>query len=272
MRFYSNETMFPPKNISRPSLLIVLCALAVLIVMVNGRAALVFQLDATTQEFFLTGSDSGTPIAGTQNGRVWWTAGVPLVGVSQTLDLETGVTATDGISPFESTVFLAQALGGGGTPGFSIRVATETTDSQTLRGTGVRVSYAGLSPSHRDQLEQLVARGGQFAVALGGGFSPISTRFAGGDGGDELVTVDVTGPERRVTGAARTVVRGTAAADLGVAEVRVKRKGGRFRAVRGTTAWRFGLKLDPGRNVVRIMAVDSVGNRSAKVRVVVIRR
>ncbi len=70
----------------------------------------------------------------------------------------------------------------------------------------------------------------------------------------------------------RFLLRGKAIDDTDVSQVLVKEKGSRFKPADGTRNWRFRLNLQPGRNPVRVVALDSAGNRSRAKRVVITRR
>lgn len=67
-------------------------------------------------------------------------------------------------------------------------------------------------------------------------------------------------------------LRGQAIDSRGIARVLVKEDGKRPRPARGTARWSYHLRLEPGRNGVRIVAIDTSGNRSRPVRIVIVRR
>ncbi len=69
----------------------------------------------------------------------------------------------------------------------------------------------------------------------------------------------------------RFMLRGKAIDDTTVTQVLVKEKGEKFKEANGTRNWRFRLRLDPGRNPVRIVALDASGNRSRVKRIVITR-
>lgn len=64
-------------------------------------------------------------------------------------------------------------------------------------------------------------------------------------------------------------LRGRAFDNVEVAAVFVKERGKRYKKVKGTRNWRETVRLDPGRNVFRAYAIDTSGNRSRTIRVII---
>lgn len=137
-----------------------------------GQAALIFTLDPLAKTFYFSGSDSGTPNSSILDGTSEWTTQIPLESVAnQNIDLGAAVSAESGFSFFNNS-FL-QLLGS--VDRIEIEIRPKTAVFQTITGTEVPVSYAGLNASHQTSLETFVANGGIFDLALGAGFSPITT-------------------------------------------------------------------------------------------------
>lgn len=67
-------------------------------------------------------------------------------------------------------------------------------------------------------------------------------------------------------------LRGNAFDGGGGVRVLVQERGRKFRPARGNFRWTYRLRLRPGRNSVRVIAIDAAGNRSRPVRVTIIRR
>ncbi len=67
-------------------------------------------------------------------------------------------------------------------------------------------------------------------------------------------------------------MKGTASDDNNVARIEYKTPGSKFTKARGTRRWKVRTLLLPGRNVIRIRAVDAAGQRSKVQRVKVIQK
>ncbi len=76
----------------------------------------------------------------------------------------------------------------------------------------------------------------------------------------------------QTTSRSRTMIRGTATDDSGISKVEYKAQRGRYKKARGTSRWRFPVKLKSGTNRILVRAVDSAGKRSKVVRVKVKRK
>lgn len=83
-------------------------------------------------------------------------------------------------------------------------------------------------------------------------------------------TVKVKGRRLQSTGRSRIKLRGSARDEVAIDEVRVK-VGKKTQIAKGDKRWSAKIPLRFGRNVVRVSAMDTAGNRSKTVRVVVVR-
>jgi hypothetical protein len=70
------------------------------------------------------------------------------------------------------------------------------------------------------------------------------------------------GKAPKKTSRGKLTLKGTAADLNGVAQVRYRVGKGGFKPAVGTTAWSFKAKLNPGKNTIEIVMVDSLGNTS----------
>lgn len=95
-------------------------------------------------------------------------------------------------------------------------------------------------------------------------------RFASQD--DAAPTIRIKGRRKLTTTHAQLVVSGIAGDDVGVTRVTVQAGRKAAKKAAGTTAWRRRIALAPGRNVVRALAFDAAGKRSAPARVVITRK
>jgi len=79
------------------------------------------------------------------------------------------------------------------------------------------------------------------------------------------------GRAARVTSSSAITLRGSAESEAGILLVEWSANGIRSRLARGTNVWRADIPLQPGRNVITLRAVDSLGRKSAPQRLVVVR-
>jgi sugar lactone lactonase YvrE len=82
----------------------------------------------------------------------------------------------------------------------------------------------------------------------------------------------IAGKKKIRTSRKKLTVKGAASDANGIREVRYKAGKGGFKTAKGTEIWKFTVKIRPGRNVLRIYALDAVGNQSATQKVIVIRQ
>jgi len=85
----------------------------------------------------------------------------------------------------------------------------------------------------------------------------------------QRVAMKIVGKRHRSTGAATIRIRGRAASEAGILLVQGSNGTGPFRLAGGTKSWRFDARLQPGRNVIRLRAVDLLGRRSRVSKIVV---
>jgi sugar lactone lactonase YvrE len=85
--------------------------------------------------------------------------------------------------------------------------------------------------------------------------------------------VAIAGKKKITTSAATLKLKGTAS-DIGGTLARVEVKVGKagFKPARGTAAWKFTARLEPGKNVILVRAVDAAGSLSTSARMTVIRK
>jgi hypothetical protein len=88
----------------------------------------------------------------------------------------------------------------------------------------------------------------------------------------EAPVVTITGKSRLTTRRPSVVLRGTASDDVGVALVTVKVGKKRARPAVGAGQWFCRVRLAPGRNPIRVLAYDALGNVSAPARAVIMRK
>ncbi len=75
-------------------------------------------------------------------------------------------------------------------------------------------------------------------------------------------TLTVTSNVPKTTTKAKLTVKGTASDNSSVAKVQFQVNGGTAQNATGTTTWQFKASLKPGKNTIKVFAVDSVGNKS----------
>jgi len=84
-------------------------------------------------------------------------------------------------------------------------------------------------------------------------------------------TVKIKGPRRVTSKRGRLRITGKASADTSVASVTAA-TGLVAHSVRGLESWKSRIRLLPGRNVVKVVAVDGLGKRSRPARLIVLQR
>jgi hypothetical protein len=82
-------------------------------------------------------------------------------------------------------------------------------------------------------------------------------------------TIRLNGPAKRPTRKKLIRINGTSADNIAVARVEYRQGNGGYRAATGTSPWRISARLKIGANKLFIRSVDSSGNRSAIVRVLI---
>jgi sugar lactone lactonase YvrE len=87
----------------------------------------------------------------------------------------------------------------------------------------------------------------------------------------EPPVVAITGKSRLATRRPSLVLRGTASDDVGVTAVTVKVGKKRTQPAVGAGQWFYRVRLAPGRNPIRVLAYDALGNVSAPARAVIMR-
>ncbi len=162
---------------------------------------------------------------------------------------------------------MAVAISSSGTPLWDRRVRIAgRPESTVIRDAGANTSgasYVFVSIPTRDADAAWLARANGFA--------------------DTVADVDRTAPTLRVRGRKtietlrkRVVIRGTARDDSGISRVIVKARGAKVKKTRyrGNGSWKTVLKVRKNRRrvIVRVVAVDGVGNRSGQSRVRILRR
>ena len=75
-------------------------------------------------------------------------------------------------------------------------------------------------------------------------------------------TLTVTSNVPSSTTKAKLTVKGTASDNSSVSKVQFQLNGGTAQNATGTTTWQFKASLKPGKNTIKVFAVDSVGNKS----------
>lgn len=75
-------------------------------------------------------------------------------------------------------------------------------------------------------------------------------------------TLTVTSNVPSSTTKAKLTVKGTASDNSSVSKVQFQVNGGTAKDATGTTTWQFKASLKPGKNTIKVFAIDSVGNKS----------
>lgn len=75
----------------------------------------------------------------------------------------------------------------------------------------------------------------------------------------------------RTTSSGNVTIKSSASDPSGIARVRYRVGKGAFKTAVGTTAWKLSAKLEPGKNTIEIVTIDSFGSVSAAKRVKVTR-
>ncbi len=88
---------------------------------------------------------------------------------------------------------------------------------------------------------------------------------------DGRTVVKIKGESDLQTTRPRIVLRGIARDPDGIARVEYKVSGSKFRQARGGKNWKIRTKLKPGRNVIKVRAIDTVGQRSRVQKITVCR-
>jgi hypothetical protein len=117
-----------------------------------------------------------------------------------------------------------------------------------------------------------------YGVAASGAQSPLATLAGIGNAGISDIFVPpqlratVGGKSTKHTTARKYRLRGHAADSGGVlASVEVRVGNGPYRTAQGTSPWNYRVTLAPGKNVIRVRAVDRGGEKSPAVKVTITR-
>jgi sugar lactone lactonase YvrE len=84
--------------------------------------------------------------------------------------------------------------------------------------------------------------------------------------------IKVAGKKKITTTRPRLKIKGAASDASGIAEIRYKLATGGFKKAGGTTTWSFVARLRPGKNLIRVFAIDTVGNQSKTVKLRITRK
>ncbi|NWK55971.1 PEP-CTERM sorting domain-containing protein [Verrucomicrobiaceae bacterium N1E253] len=146
----------------------------------NARAALVLNIDLTTEELFLTGSDTGSARSNILGSYTDWNRSnvndPQPEGSGDSVNLINGL---DVGSTFTSFLFQtgADRNPDTGTLQGTVSISAIATSGAetTLTGNGIRISYAGMNSTFKNSIQSLASDSDDdFTLSEGSGFSPIS--------------------------------------------------------------------------------------------------
>lgn len=138
--------------------------LALLVGFSSAQAQLVLNIDSSTETFWFSGSDTGTPTpGGAESPQVFWRLG-SLTGTSGVVTAAAGVDTANnvGVQVYDN---------GDSNYGYNIQMTFPTDSEQTISGNSVSFSYASQTAAFKTGLNALA--GSSIPRFTGSGFSAI---------------------------------------------------------------------------------------------------